>query len=285
VIRSRSYAVPLVAVLLALATGVALGAGPLTDTGSNAATGSTHSARARSADAYPDEFAGAVSAALYQHGLANRPVVVVTMPGSDRATVTALDTQIREAGGHVVATYPVAYQLVDPEQKSLVDTLGAQLRTQLHGQVSASATTYPRAGQLLGLAVANTGSTVGQPSGDSAAVRQSLVAAHLLGVPQDSPATAPLVLVVLGRSLDQAIVDGLVSGLASRSRAVVVVGPSGAANIVGLRTDGISRQATTVDGSQTDAGRVAAVLGLIRAWSTRGGSFGASGGDGPVPLG
>ena len=39
-IRSRVYAVPLVAVLLALATGIALGAGPLTTTRSSADTGS-----------------------------------------------------------------------------------------------------------------------------------------------------------------------------------------------------------------------------------------------------
>ena len=38
-IRHRSYAVPLTAVLLALATGIALGAGPLTDTGSSASPG------------------------------------------------------------------------------------------------------------------------------------------------------------------------------------------------------------------------------------------------------
>lgn len=286
-IRSRSYVVPLVAVLLALATGIALGAGPLTETGSDAATGSSSrsSGRGGSDDPYPDQFAGAVSGALYQHGLAGRPVAVVTMPGADPATVTALDSQIREAGGQVVATYPVDFQLVDPEQKSLVDTLGAQLRSQLHGQVSASASTYPRAGQLLGVAVATTGTAVRPPSGDASAVRQSLVAAHLLGVPQDSPATAPLVLVVLGRELDQAIVDGLVSGLASRARGVVVVGKTREANILGLRADGIARQATTVDGSQTSAGRVAAVLGLIRAWNTRGGSFGASGGDGAAPLG
>jgi hypothetical protein len=287
VIRSRSYAVPLVAVLLALATGVALGAGPLTDTRSSAATGSSASSTtaSRTADAYPDEFAGAVSAALYQHGLSRRPVALVTMPGADPATVAALTSQVREAGGQLVATYPVGYQLVDPEQKSLVDTLGAQLRTQLHGQVSATASTYVRAGQLLAVAAANTGSAAGQLTGDVSAVRQSLVAARLLTVPTGSPTTAPLVLVVLGRNLDQAIVDGLVSGLASRSRGVVVAGATRNPDLVGLRTDGVSKQATTVDGSETSAGRVAAVLGLIRAWSTRGGAFGASGADGPVPLG
>ena len=38
-------------------------------------------------------------------------------------------------------------------------------------------------------------------------------------------------------------------------------------------------------GDETSAGRVAAVLGLVRAWTKQGGAFGASGSDGPVPLG
>ena len=52
-----------------------------------------------------------------------------------------------------------------------------------------------------------------------------------------------------------------------------------------MGADGVTRQVTTVDGSETNAGRVAAVLGLVRSWATHGGAFGASGSDGPVPLG
>ena len=62
-IRSRSYAVPLIAVLLALATGIALGAGPLTDTGSSASPVPGPGRRLPSG--YSDAFASSVAARLY----------------------------------------------------------------------------------------------------------------------------------------------------------------------------------------------------------------------------
>jgi hypothetical protein len=284
VIRHRSYAVPLTAVLLALATGVALGAGPLTDTGSSASPGRRVLTPPPDA-AYADAFTASVAARLYDHGLSRRPVALVTMPGADPATVAALMSQVKAAGGQVTATYAIRSQLVDAQQKSLVDTLGIQLAKQVKGQTDPKATTYPRIGQLVAVAVANRGNA-GAPAGtDAVAVRQSLVAAKLLTVPAGHPPTAPLVLVVLGSPLDQAIADGVVTGLGAGSRAAVAVAPTKDPNLVGLAADGVTRRVTTVDGSETGAGRVAAVLGLVRAWSTQGGAFGASGADGPVPLG
>ena len=102
-IRSRRYVVPLAAVLLALATGVALGAGPLTDTGSSASPG--HEVVVRPvAPGYGDAFAGAVASRLYDHGLSRRPVAIVTLPGADPATVSALTAQVRAASGQVTGT-------------------------------------------------------------------------------------------------------------------------------------------------------------------------------------
>ena len=283
-IRSRSYAVSLTAVLLALATGVALGAGPLDDTRSDASTGPKTVTTAPDST-YADTFAASVGPRLYAHGLSRRPVALVTMPGADPATVTALTSQIKAAGGQVSATYAVQSQLVDPEQKSLVDTLGIQLAKQVRGRIDPKASTYPRIGQLVAVAVAGTGKTAMSADDDAAAVRQSLVAARLLTVPPGDPQTAPLVLLVMGRPVDQAIADGLVTGLAARARGVVAVSPTRDATVTGMHTDGVTRHVTTVDGSETSAGRVAAVLGLIRSWSTQGGAFGASGSDGPAPLG
>jgi Copper transport outer membrane protein, MctB len=284
VIRSRSYAVPLTAVLLALATGIALGAGPLTDTRSSASPSPRVVTRAPDAG-YADAFAGSVASRLYDHGLSRRPVAVVTLPGADPATVSALTTQVKAAGGQVTATYAIQGQLVDVQQKSLVDTLGVQLAQQLKGRTDPKATTYPRIGQLVAIAAANRGAA-GAPAGDdAAAVRQSLVAAKLLTVPAGDPATAPLLLVVLGSPVDQAIADGLMTGLAAGARGVVAVAPTRDANLAGLADDGVTRRVTTVDGSETGAGRVASVLGLVRAWRTPGGAFGASGADGAVPLG
>jgi hypothetical protein len=284
VIRSRGYAVPLVGVLLALATGIALGAGPLTSTGSSAAPGPVATPSAPQ-HLYGDTFAGAVAPSLYAKGLSRRPVAVLTAPGADPATVAALTAQVKTAGGQVSGTYALGSQLVDPQQKSLVDTLGTELGKQLHAKVDRSASTYPRIGELLAIAVANRGASVGQVNDDVSAVRQSMVAAKLMTIPTDQPGTSPLVLLVLGTGLDQAIADGLVSGLAARSRGVVVVGDTAAPNVVGLSADGVTKQAAAVDGVETTAGQVASVLALIRSWRTPGGSFGASGVTGAAPLG
>ena len=284
VIRSRGYAVPLVGVLLALATGIALGAGPLTDTGSSAAPGPAVT-KAAPQHVYADAFAGAVATRLYADGLSRRPVAVLTAPGADPATVAALTAQVKAAGGQVTGTFALGSQLVDPQQKSLVDTLGTELGKQLHARVDKSASTYPRIGELVAIAAANRGNSVGQVNDDVSAVRQSMVAAKLMTVPDTSPGTAPLVLLVLGKELDQAIADGLVSGLAARSRGVVVVGDTAATNVVGLRADGVTKAAAAVDGAETTAGQVASVLALIRSWRSPGGSFGASGATAPAPLG
>jgi hypothetical protein len=237
------------------------------------------------APGYDDAFVASVAERLYAHGLSRRPVAVVTLPGADPSAVSALTTQVKAAGGQVTATYAIRGQLVDPQQKSLVDTLGLQLDKQLAHGTARGASTYPRVGQLVAIAVANTGGAAAPAGDDAAAVRQSLVAAQLLTVPAGSPQTAPLVLVVLGSALDQPIADGVLDGLAAGARGVVAVAPSGDRTLAGLHTDGVTKRVTTVDGSETAAGRVAAVLALVRAWSHPGGAFGASGPDGPVPLG
>jgi copper transport outer membrane protein MctB len=283
VIRHRSYAVPLTAVLLALATGVALGAGPLTDTGSSASP-APRVVTPAPGPTYADTFATSVAGALYHGGLSRRPVAVVTLPGADPATVAGLTAQVKAAGGQIAGTYAVDPQLVDAGQKSLVDTLGIQLAKQVRGATTADASTYPRIGQLLAVAIATRGKTAGQPDDDVAAVRQSLTAAKLVAVPAGGQ-TAPLVLVVLGDPIDQTMADGLVAGLAHGARGVVAVAPTHDAVLAGLHADGVTRHVTTVDGSETSAGRVAAVLGLVRAWTKQGGAFGASGSDGAVPLG
>lgn len=283
-IRSRSYAVPLTAVLLALATGVALGAGPLDDTPSDASPG--HRTVTQAPDpTYPDTFAASVGPRLYADGLSRRPVAVLTMPGADPATVAAMTSQIKAAGGQVSGTYAVRSQLVDGEQKSLVDTLGVQLAEQVRRKIDKGATTYPRIGQLVAVAVANTGGAGEPPGEDASAVRQSLVAAHLLTVPTGNPQIAPLVLVVMGRPMDQAIADGFLSGLAAGARGVVAVAPTRDAGLAALADGGVTQRVTTVDGSETSAGRVAGVLALIRSVKKQGGAYGASGSDGPVPLG
>jgi hypothetical protein len=140
-------------------------------------------------------------------------------------------------------------------------------------------------GQLLGIAVATREAGGGKGGDATGAVRQSLEAAHLIDVPTGGPGTAPLVLVVTQDELDPAILGGLAQGLASKARGVVVAGPTGAKDLAALTANGVTSQVSVVDGAERSAGQVAATAALVAAYAKPGGSFGASGSDGALPLG
>lgn len=286
-ISYRHHIVSLVAVFLALAVGVVLGGGPLTDLGrSDPASSAQVQAKTKVAQrsaTYGDDFASAAAATLYGKRLANHSVSILTLPGADGATVSALAAQVEAAGGTVAGTYEAQPTLVDASEKSLVDTLGSQLLTQLgSGLVAADASTYDRMGQLLALAM---GATKVRAQ-DATSIRQSLSGAGLMTSPE-AARPAGLVLVVLGDRADPAILSGLLSGLAVKSVGVVVGGDavSGASgDLAGLRTEPVADQVATVDGVDSSLGQVTAVLALARSLTVQGGAFGASGSDGTVPL-
>ena len=287
-ISYRHHVVSLVAVFLALSVGVVLGGGPLSELGRDDHSASASSTRAdRSAQrtaTFGDDFASASAPALYADRLDNHLVSIIAMPGADNDVVSGLSAQIRSAGGEVAGTYGVQPVLVDPSQKSLVDTLGSQLMTQLGGNaVSRDASTYDRIGQLIGLAVASSN----EPPDTAGSIRQSLAGAQIMNSPGEASRSA-LVLVVLGDDADDAILSGVLSGLAAKATGVVVAGDtrSGlAGGLKGLRREPVADQVATVDGADAPLGQVTAVLALARSLKDPGGSFGASGSDGAVPLG
>ena len=212
--------------------------------------------------------------------------MLLTLPGADQGVVESLAVEVQAAGTQVVATYGLKRALVDPGEKTLVDTLGLQLVEQLgDGVVTADATTYDRIGQLIGTAVAAKKLSAGMEPAKLASLRASLQGAGLLAVPEGDPGIAPMVLVVTGSEVAQPMLSGVVAGLAAVARGVVVAGPIGDPGIAALRSEPPVRPVATVDGTDTPPGRVATILTLVHAVDSPGGSYGASGADGPIPLG
>jgi hypothetical protein len=289
-ISFRTHVVTLVAIMLTLAVGVALGGGPLSEVGRGTLSSATTTEDDKSAVTadFGDTFARSSAGQLYARGLDTHPVAVVTLPGAPEGVASGLTTEIERAGGTLTATYAALPALVDPTEKSLVDTLGSQLMTQLDSDaIDEGAPTYERIGQLLGTAIASTEPTGAPVEDGTTAIRQSLAGAELVTGPEGEPKRAPLVLVVLGDDVDDDVLAGLLAGLAARSVGVVAAGDTaaGSGDLAGLRTSPLAESVATVDGAERDLGRVTAVLALIRALKTPGGSFGASGSDGAVPLG
>lgn len=175
-ISFRSHALTLIAVFLALAVGVVLGAGPLAgqqraDDGDGAisATSETDSAELTAAEAAADrgdQVALQLAPYVYADALAGQSVAVVLLPGADLGDV--IPEQIEAAGGELAAVVQVHPSLVDPAEKNLVDGIGRQLKAQVADDaVTSGASTYDRLGQLLATAVATTDSPVAATDSDS----------------------------------------------------------------------------------------------------------------------
>lgn len=296
-ITLRHHVLTIVAVFLALAAGIVLGGGPLSDVGTAVTSASNDRAAAPApggagAD-YTEAFVSTLGPPILGQRLADRSVVVVTVPGADEQVVTALSGQVEAAGGTVTARYDLGADLVDPAQKSLVDTLGSQLLTQqADDAVTADASTYDRIGQLIGLAVASKEADGEDVTRTSRAIADAVSGAGLMKQPDEVSVRAPLVLLVLGEDADDegsdAILAGLAKGLAAQATGVVVAGTlaDGDSGQLGrLRADPVAASVSSVDGVDTVAGRLTTIMVLQRSLTTPGGAFGASGADGPVPLG
>lgn len=166
-ISIRSHVISLVAVFLALAVGVVLGAGPLANVSDSVAgQGSARTAssdtdalaEAEAAAERGDQVALELGPAAYADGLVDRSVVVVLLPGAELGEV--VPEQIEAAGGTLDGVVQVEPTLLSPGEKSLVDTLGSQVQTQVaDGTVTSGASTYDRLGQLLAAAIATDGAT------------------------------------------------------------------------------------------------------------------------------
>ena len=305
-ISLRQHVASLVAVFLALAVGIALGGGPLAadedgDPGapdgrsaSSTPTPSPGPVSDRAAE-FADAFAGQGANRLYADGLSGHAAAILAMPGAESATVKALQAQIVAAGGAITGTFTAGAKLVDAAEKTLVDTLGSQLSTQLADpRAEASVPTYERMGQLLGVAMATTQASSVRADLAAVSVRESLGPAELLTSPDDVR-NAPLVLVVLPPGRDGAesslatrtILAGLVSGVGHNAAGVVVAGDADSADdgeLAALREDDLTGPISTVDGVETTIGQVTAVLAMEAVIAGTTGSYGASGSDGVVPL-
>lgn len=294
-ISLRHHLLTVVAAFLALAVGIVLGGGPLSDVSERTSAASAPTREApdvRPQAAYAEEFAAAVAPTLVAGRLADRQVAVVTVPGADEQVVSALVDQVAAAGGSVSARVRLTEAVVDPAQKSLVDSLGSQLAAQQGDAVDAGASTYDRMGQLLGLGVATTTADGEDVTGKARAVTDAAAGAELVEPLAELERRAPLVLLVLGPDAkdpgSDAILAGLAGGLGRQAAGLVVAGSTadgGKGQLGRFRADPASATVSTVDGVDTPAGRATTVLALARALIEKGGSFGASGSDGPIPLG
>lgn len=299
-ISFRYHVVSLVAVLLALAVGVALGGGPLSEIGRDSADADSGQHdnqqlvddldQAELVAGFQDDVNASLGNATTRNALKGRTVSVVTMPGADPAVAKALGEQVKRASGSVVGSYAVTEAMLALDGSSLVDTLGAQLAEGNNGAAQPGASTYVRMGQLIRRAIA-----VETPRGVAADkpaqnIRSGLEAAKLFTTSAGGANRGSLVLVVLGDEDPEDGVDkimgGLVTGMARGSNGVVVTAPTDSTLLDQVRDNAeVTSTVSTVDSVQTRSGQLAAVLALSAEATGGPGSYGVHGKDGAIPRG
>jgi hypothetical protein len=309
VISFRYHVVSLVAVLLALAAGVALGSGPLATGAPGPAddTGDQTNARLeaqvsalQAGNTSSDAFARSVAPGLLRGRLRGRVVTLVVLPTAAKADVAALDRLVTVAGGTTGGTLRVSGRLVDVGNKQLVDELGTRLEGRARGlRVPAAAGPYERIGALLGRAIGTTREGGARVDADATTILGALDAAGLVSAERRPTRRADLVLVVdgpgpagssTGRAAAGTVAASVAAAVDAGTAGVVLAGPDASARdggaVAAVRADpDAAGDVSTVDILGRGAGQVVTVLALAEQAAGRSGQYGAvDAADGVVPA-
>jgi copper transport outer membrane protein MctB len=310
VITFRYHVVSIVAVLLALAVGLALGGGLLQGTAdtSQADQGSDDSATTadlreqvealNAGNRFTDDFASTVAPGLVGDSLSGRSVTVVALPSARQDDVSSLKRLVGVAGGSVAGTVRVGAPLVDAKSKQLVDELGTQLEDRAKGlQIPADAGPYERIGALVARAVGTDRKGGARVDGASTSILSGLGTASLMSVEGKLSRRGDLVLFVTGPGQGSAddqrgaatIVTELTKAVDAGTGGVVLAGPEASARgngqVKAVRADvGTAREVSTVDSLGRTAGQVVTVMALAGQAAGETGQYGAvEAADGAMP--
>jgi outer membrane murein-binding lipoprotein Lpp len=288
VITLRAHAISLAAVFLALAIGVVLGSGLLSNTLLSGLRDDKRDLQNQINTLIEDnnalneklsaagEFDAQMAPRILRDALAGKSVVLFRTPDANDDDVNTLSRLVAAAGGTAAGTVSLTQEFVEANSaekllsvvNSPIVPAGAQLRTTSVDQGS-------QAGDLLGIALLIPKDLLARPVGDQQrdAVLAALRDTGFLTYGNQHIGAANTALIVTGGALGDdggnkgATVARFAAGLAPHGSGTVVVGRDGAASGTGpvavTRADaGLSGAVSTVDDVDTEPGRITAVLAL-----------------------
>jgi hypothetical protein len=287
-ISLRSHAISLAAVFLALAIGVALGSGLLSNTLLSGLRDDKHEMQNQINGLTDDknalnqklsaagEFDAQMSPRILRDALTGKSVVLFRTPDAADDDVDALTRFIGSAGGTVSGTVALTQEFVDANSaekllsvvNSPIVPAGRQLSTKSVDQGS-------QAGDLLGIALLRA-KAPGPPAvddGERDAVLTALRDTGFITYGREPMGPADNALIVTGGGLGEdagnqgATVARLAAGLAPHGAGTVVVGrdgsASGTAAVAVTRSDpALTGAVSTVDDVDAQSGRLTTVLAL-----------------------
>jgi Copper transport outer membrane protein, MctB len=287
VISLRQHAISLAAVFLALAVGVVLGSGLLSDTLLSGLRDEKQQLQSQ-VNAVGDQknelneklkaandFDAAMAGRIIHNALSEKSVVIFRTPDASDDTVSAVNRLVGEAGGTITGTVSLTQQFVDANAaekllsvvNSSILPAGSQLNTTSVDQGS-------QAGDLMGI-VLQINKNPASPPVDDAQRQTALAALRDTGfISYDKPPSAAnTAIIVTGGGLGDnagnrgSTVARFAAVLAPHGSGTVLAGAngssSGTAAVGVVRADpGMASAVTTVDDADAESGRITAVLAM-----------------------
>ncbi|KUH93176.1 copper transporter [Mycobacterium sp. IS-3022] len=287
-ISPRTHAISLAAVFLALAIGVALGSGLLSNTvlsglrddkrglqdQINTLTEEKNALNEKLSAA--DEFDAMMSPRIVREALVDKSVVLFRTPDADDDDIDAVTRLVGQAGGTVTGTVALTQQFVDANAaEKLLSVVNSPIVPAGRQLSTASVDQGSQAGDLLGIALLINRDPKVQAVDDTqrATVLASLRDTGFITYGDQQVGAANTALVVTGGALSDdagnrgATVARFAGGLAPHGSGTVLVGrdgsAAGTAAVAVARSDSaLSSAVSTVDDVDSASGRITAVLAL-----------------------
>ena len=310
-ISLRSHAISLAAVFLALAIGVALGSGLLSNTllaglkddktqMQNQINGLTDEKNVLNEKlSAANDFDAQMSPRIIRDAMKGKSTVMFRTPDAADDDVAALSRLVEEAGGAVTGTIALTQEFVDANSsEKLLSVINSPIVPAGRQLSTTSVDQGTQAGDLLGIALL-TGKDQNAPAIDDAQRDAVLVALRdtgflTYGTERIGPADTALVVTGGGLADDAgnqgATVARFAAGLAPHGAGTLLAGRDGSATGTGavsvVRSDAsLTNAVGTVDDVERPSGRITAVLGLQEmANGGRPGQYGIGRGASSVTL-
>ncbi|WP_162891233.1 copper transporter [Aeromicrobium sp. A1-2] len=283
-INFRFHIVSIAAILIALAAGVALGSGPLDETG-DSLLGSGDSQQ-QAADpalaAFESAYAGRTSSGLLKDKLKGQTVLVLTVPGTSALEVKDLAATLKQAGAELAGQVNLTGKMLDSSGRQFAEGVAQQSAEGVAG-VSEAGDSYGRIGAALGRAYL--GDKAAAPDQTASTIRSAFTEGRLVTTPANPKKIATLAVLVAGPkkadSADQSsVIAALAAALKESGKGIVVAGPSSSSTdggaVKAVREGDSSSEITTVDVTDSAAGRVITALAAAAQAGGQPGSWGTS---------
>lgn len=295
----RYHLISIIAIFLALAAGVALGAGPLDEPFSEQLASEADRDRQDKADlrtelddaeqvrAFQDAFAKQVGTDLVSGALQDRTVALFVLPDADEGAADGVADEVEAAGGSVTTTVNLTEKMVDPSQQQFAEGVARQ---SLDGQKNTPNTSGMSSYELLGTALARaylgdgSDTKFDSTSGTIASAYKEAGFVEAKGQPSARASLAVFVVPPATSMEDnQDQVVATIAGAAdTQSAGAVVGGPPGSAADDGavayIRSNDVGDSVSTVDAVSVTAGQIVTVLALQREAGGKSGHYGTEDG-------